>query len=219
MQVRVALLALLDVKQREIIDLPMLKSSILYLENFHFAYNAVLSSRANRLEKIYSSFAIAIRKCQSKNDAKTTIKTKLFEPLDALFPTQQEFCQKFIELTFSKKDNFTNVKTKYAINKLYCHFSQKEIFPDDGSVEHILSEESGDSSLNIGNLILLEVPLNKEADNEPYCNKIKIYRKSVYPWVSDFIDAHDEWDESMILGRAKKLSDIYYEKILGKKIV
>ena len=218
-QVRVALVALMDVKQRKIIDLATLKTSILYLENFHFAYNAILSGRANRLEKIYSSFAIALRKCQNKNDASTVIQTKLFKPLDELFPTQQEFSQKFIDLTFSKADNLANVKTKYAINKLYCYFSKKEIFPDDGSVEHILAEQSGDFSLNIGNLILLEVALNEEADNEPYCNKVKIYKKSLYPWVDAFIDEHGQWDQSMILERAKKLSDIYYEKILGKRIV
>lgn len=218
-QVRVALVALMDVKQRKIIDLATLKTSILYLENFHFAYNAVLSGRANRLEKIYSSFAIALRKCQNKNDASTVIQTKLFKPLDELFPTQQEFSQKFIDLTFSKADNPANVKTKYAINKLYCYFSEKEIFPDDGSVEHILAEQSGDFSLNIGNLILLETALNEEADNEPYCNKVEIYRKSLYPWVGAFIDEHGEWDQSMILERAKKLSDIYYEKILGKRTV
>lgn len=76
-QVRVALLALMDVKNRGIIDHSILKSAVQYLENFHFAYNAILSSRSNRLEKIYSSFAIAIRKCEHKDKAKEIIRAKI----------------------------------------------------------------------------------------------------------------------------------------------
>lgn len=72
-QVRIALLALFDAKQREVIDFSILKSAIINLENFHFVYNAVLSSRPNRLEKIYSSFAVALRKASQKADAKDII--------------------------------------------------------------------------------------------------------------------------------------------------
>ena len=217
-QVRVALLALLDVKERGIIDSTTLKSTVTYLENFHFAYNAILSSRANRLEKIYSSFAIAIRKCENKAAAKDVIRTKLYDPLNLLFPSFQDFSKKFIELSYSKTENPSNVKTKYAINKLNCYFSEKEIFPDDGSIEHIVSENDGDFALNIGNLILLEVTLNGEAGKAPYNDKISTYRKSTYPWIAQFITEHSEWDQSMIADRANKLAETYYQKIFGKAL-
>lgn len=217
-QVRVALLALMDVKSRKIIDLSTLKKAVEHIENFHFAYNAILSSRANRLEKIYSSFAIAIRKCENLTEAKKTIRTKLYEPLDQLFPSYEDFSKKFIELSFSKLDNPSNVKTKYAINKLNCYFAEKEIFPDDGSIEHIVSEREGDFALNIGNLILLEGALNGEAGQVPYKDKITIYNKSVYPWVAQFVADHSEWDQTMIYNRAVELSKIYYQKILGKSL-
>ena len=116
-QVRIALLANFEAKQRGIIDFSMLKSAILYLENFHFAYNAVLSSRLNRLEKIYSTFAIELRKTTQKNDAQNIIQKKLIIPLDALFPKFDEFYKKFIELSYSKSEKPSNVKTKYAVNK------------------------------------------------------------------------------------------------------
>ena len=217
-QVRVALLALMDVKSREIIDLSTLKSAVQYLENFHFAYNAILSSRANRLEKIYSSFAIAIRKCEHKAAAKEVIRTKLCDPLDQLFPSYPDFSKKFVELSFSKTDNPTNVKTKYAINKLNCYFSGKETFPDDGSIEHIVPEDEGDFALNVGNLILLEVTLNRDAGNAAYSDKISIYKKSAYPWIAQFVADHSEWNQSMIADRAKKLAEIYYQKIFDKAL-
>ena len=50
-QVRIALLALFDTKQRGIVDFTMLRDTLSCLENFHFAYNAILANRTNRLEK------------------------------------------------------------------------------------------------------------------------------------------------------------------------
>lgn len=217
-QVRIALLALFEAKQRGIIDFSMLKSAILYLENFHFAYNAVLSSRLNRLEKIYSTFAIELRKTTQKNDAQNIIQKKLIIPLDALFPKFDEFYKKFIELSYSKSEKPSNVKTKYAVNKLNKYFSNKEIFFDDGSVEHIVSETEGENALNIGNLVLLEQVLNGEAGHKCYIDKIHIYQKSCYIWVKKFIENYTQWNESMIKERAKKLARIYYEDILKRDI-
>lgn len=62
----------------------------------------------------------------------------------------------------------TNVKTKYAINKLNSFYSETEVFSDDGSIEHIISEREGGNALNIGNLILLEGKLNDEAGHKDY---------------------------------------------------
>lgn len=217
-QVRIALLALFEAKQRGIIDFLMLKSAILYLENFHFAYNAVLSSRPNRLEKIYSTFAIELRKTTQKNDAQNIIQKKLIIPLDALFPKFDKFYKKFIELSYSKSEKPSNVKTKDAVNKLNGYFSNKEIFFDDGSVEHIVSETEGENALNIGNLVLLEQVLNGEAGHKCYIDKIHIYQKSCYIWVKKFIENYPQWNESMIKERAKKLARIYYEDILKRDI-
>lgn len=217
-QVRIALLALFDVKQRGIIDLTMLKSTLSYLENFHFAYNAILANRTNRLEKIYSSFAIALRKAPTKADARDIIRNKLIAPVDELFPTFESFSAKFVALSFTKKDKASNVKTKYAINKLNSFYSNTEVFADDGSIEHIISEREGGDALNIGNLILLEGNLNDEAGYKDYSNKCATYAKSNYAWVKNFIAQHEQWDPSMIAQRAIELSKVYYSKILKKEL-
>lgn len=217
-QVRIALLALFDAKQREVIDFSTLKSAIINIENFHFAYNAVLSSRPNRLEKIYSSFAVSLRKASQKADARDIIQKKLIMPLDALFPKYEDFSKKFVELCYSKSEKPSNVKTKYAINKLNGYFSGKEVFCDDGSVEHIVSETQGEIALNIGNLILLEQVLNGEAGHKNYIDKIQTYQKSSYIWVRKFLENYPQWNDSMIRERAEKLAKIYYQHILKKDI-
>lgn len=217
-QVRIALLALFDTKQRGIVDFTMLRDTLSYLENFHFAYNAILANRTNRLEKIYSSFAIALRKSQTKAEAKCVIRDKLVVPLDELFPTFDSFSEKFVALSFTKKDKVSNVKTKYAINKLNSLYSNNEVFANDGTIEHIIPEKEQGNTLNIGNLILLEDNLNVEAGHENYANKCAVYVKSNYIWVKNFVAQHEQWDSSMIEQRAKEMAKVYYTEILKRRL-
>ena len=217
-QVRIALLALFDTKQRGIVDFTMLRDTLSYLENFHFAYNAILANRTNRLEKIYSSFAIALRKSQTKAEAKCVIRDKLVAPLDELFPTFDSFSEKFVALSFTKKDKVSNVKTKYAINKLNSLYSNNEVFANDGTIEHIIPEKEQGNTLNIGNLILLEDNLNVEAGHESYANKCAVYAKSNYIWVKNFVAQHEQWDSSMIEQRAKEMAKVYYTEILKRRL-
>lgn len=217
-QVRIALLALFDTKQRGIVDFTMLRDTLSCLENFHFAYNAILANRTNRLEKIYSSFAIALRKSQTKAEAKCVIWDKLVAPLDELFPTFDSFSEKFVALSFTKKDKVSNVKTKYAINKLNSLYSNNEVFANDGTIEHIIPEKEQGNTLNIGNLILLEDNLNVEAGHENYANKCAVYAKSNYIWVKNFVAQHEQWDSSMIEQRAKEMAKVYYTEILKRRL-
>lgn len=83
---------------------------------------------------------------------------------------------------------------------------------------HIVPETTGENALNIGNLILLERELNREADEKDYLDKLCYYRKSKYDWIQRFIKENDIWLEKKIRDRAEKLAYIYYKDILGRKI-
>lgn len=217
-QVRIALLALFKAKEKKIISSSKFKNTIIYLENFHFAFNSIVSGRANRFENIYSQFSIELNKCSKLEDANNIIDTKLTKPLNQLFPDYQQFSKGFTELTFSKKDHPNNIKSKYAINKLNSLIERQEVFCDNGTIEHIKSEKEGSLSLNIGNLILLEGKLNNEAGDKQYVDKKKIYLKSSYQWVKKFTNENPEWDDKQIAQRASELSEIYYTKILNQVI-
>lgn len=215
-QVRIALIALLEAKENNLISLKRFKETVYYLDNFHFAYNAVGAKPTNKLETIYSRFAIKLRASTSKEDAKGII-DELIDQLDAIYISYQDFEDKFIMLVYSKKDNPSNLKTKYAINKIACFYEGSEVFDDEGSIEHILSESETDDSINIGNLILLERRLNEEADNLDYAAKINVYKKSSYKWMQDFLSNHDEWDNDKVIVRSKEMAEFYYTQILGKQ--
>lgn len=113
--IRVPFLALLDAKERDVISMKTFKDIVIYMENFHFAYTAILSKGTNRVEKHYSTFAINLRKSDNKQTSNKII-TDLKKNLESLYPTYIDFKNKFITLAFSKVDTPLNLKTKYAIN-------------------------------------------------------------------------------------------------------
>ncbi len=217
-QVRIALIALLEAKGKGIITLTQLKKIVYELENFHFSYNAICSKPTNKLEKIYSAFSISLRNCNSKEEAKTAI-NKLTDQLKEIYVTYPEFESEFINLSYSKGNNSDNVITKYIINKIASYYANKDTFVDDGSIEHIVPETENVQNTNIGNLILLEQVLNREADCLGYDEKVLVYQKSSYKWVEEFLNNQKEWSTENIQGRAKQLSEFYYTKILEKDIL
>lgn len=218
-QVRIALLSLFVAKEKGVVSNKNLKRVIKYMENFHFAYNAVVSGRANKFEQIYCKFARNIRKAEDKNTANQIIENDLIKPLDRNFPSFEEFCEKFICLKYSTNKNLSEEKTKYAINKINCYFSDKELFEDDGSIEHIIPKINDDDKLfNIGNLILLEQRINNGSNESDYETKKDLYEDSNYKWVKAFCEKYPNWDSCMIEDRARNLAKLYYSEILGKEI-
>lgn len=217
-QVRIALLALFKVREKKYISTKKFKETILFLENFHFAYNAIISGRASKFETIYARFSINLRKSKDTQEAQKIIDDLLITPLNNLFPDFEAFSKGFTALTFTKKAKPSNVKTKYAVQKLNCLFQEEEVFSDIGSIEHIVSESSGQNSFNIGNLILLEEKLNGEAGDLNYLEKKHIYKKSSYCWVNQFVNDNEAWESINIEARAEELAKVYYQKILKKEI-
>ena len=211
-QTRILLLTLFYLKDKDLINMKQFKEVITFIEIFHFIYNSVCSLSTNRIEGIYSAFSIKARNCNKKEDIKNIIKSNLIEPLKKIFPKYSDFESKFTNLTFSKKENSNNIKTKYALYKINAIYEKNDIFPDYCNIEHIIPEED-DISLNIGNLIILETKLNERAQDEEYINKVPIYKESKLNWVSEFINENKDWSKTKIEDRAKNMAKILYESI------
>jgi len=217
-QIRTLLMSLFDAREKGILKSKDFKELVLYLEGFHFAYNALLAKRANVLDSIYSNHARAIRKCNSCDEIKKEI-DELRKALDKKYPKYQEFKEAFVKLCYSKEEHPDNLKAKYVINKLNCHYSEsgQEVFSDDGSIEHIYPESFGGDALNIGNLILLEITLNEKAGIKDYITKKnKYYNRSAYKWVEIFISKYADWKEDDIKKRAEEMAKVFYHDILRK---
>lgn len=217
-QIRIALLAVFEKKEDGLISAAKFKMFVKYLEGFHFVYNAILSRKANVLDSPYATFARKLRECTTKEESHSCL-DELINKLDTYYPTYDEFKKVFTQLKYSKQEIPDNMKTKYVINKLECFFSadKHEVFDDNGSVEHILAETSGEDALNIGNLILLEISLNNEAGKKSYIEKRNIYQKSKYDWTRYFENEHSTWSQEDIEKRAEHMADIYYYQVLNRK--
>ena len=213
-QIRVVLLALYDLKDKVLITTADFKNIMIFLENFHFAYNAVMGKNPSKLENIYSNFSIKSRELSTKKEVKDLIQLELIEKLIELMPKFDEFCNKFCELEYSKKENKSNLKSKYVVNKLNCLLQETELFDDEGTIEHIISENSDIETLNIGNLILLENNLNNMLGDKNYDIKKERYELSSYKWVQKFVESNEQFEITDIKLRAEELARIYYKDIL-----
>lgn len=217
-QSRIFLMALFEAYEKRIVKPKLFKETVKYIENFHFAYNAISIGKANnKVNRHYSRCAINLRKAKNANEVRVIIED-LKSILDSLFPEYSLFSEQFVKLEYSKDDRVSNIKTKYVLNKIYCYFQCTETYATDMSVEHILPESSCNHALGIGNLIALEGNLNNALGELPYSEKREDYLSSNYNWVKKFTGEYNEWDESDISPRAEKLAKLYYEKILLKTI-
>ena len=216
-QVRVPLMALLDAKRRDVISMSEFKRCVTYLENFHFAFNVIVSDRGNKLDTSYSKFAVELHKSQSKATSQELI-NELIVKMDVLFPSYTKFRDEFIKLKFVKGPQPSNIKTKYALYKLNAYYSKEEVYATNVSVEHIYPEAKSNESMSIGNLILLETTFNNEADDNDYTFKKDIYKKSSLDWVSQFVNSHQKWSIDDFPQRANALARVYYSNIFKKTV-
>lgn len=211
-QTRIAYMALFNAKEKGIISNKQFKTTILYIEDFHFVYNSVCTLRANSFESIYSQFAIALNRAKDSNEGQKAIEM-LHKRLQELYPTYEIFEQKFIKIRYSKKYLNTNMVAKYIVNRVDKYYGNREIVRDDGSIEHIMSESTDEISQNIGNLILLEVGINRECENAEFNEKKEKYSTSAYNGVKEFLQVYESvsiWDQDRIFARAKKLAKLMY---------
>lgn len=219
-QVRIPLLALYEAKFRDKskLDMETFKIAIKILENFHFTYNMINSGRTNILEPIYNNFCINFRKAKTKEEYKKVIEEFLKNKLAEKVKTYEEFESNFISLNYISKsdDAKQNMKCKYILNKIENYYEKSDINQEFGTVEHVLPESKGYTS--IGNLILLESNINQECNDLDYDKKLKKYNKSKFNWIKEFIEQYKKFDTTDIINRAKKLSRFYFENILCLEI-
>lgn len=216
-QSRIAIMALLDTKNKGFIKQRDFTNVLTFLQDFHFTYNTLMKQRANRLNNIYSKFSIKLRICDSNKSVVDTLKDYLYKPLIKLLPKYDEFEDEFIKLSYSSKYEYSiNMKAKFVLNRLNTLFSKNNLFENNGSVEHIIPQADGEFTYNIGNLILLEQPLNAEADSFDYAGKKNVYGKSNYNWIKMFVSQFNTFDQSLIEPRSKELSKLYYKNFVEK---
>lgn len=208
------------------------------IEDFCFQYFAVCGLPANRVERMFSKYAIELEKCctgNEKNDTKNqdacfnNFKTDLIR----LKPDKEQFIEKFKEIKYTNTSKSRKL-LKYILEKIENHLSKEEVkVPektidfDTVNIEHILPQkpESWGLSRNevknyvnlIGNLTLINSSLNTQMGNRMLSNKIELLEKSKIKLNQILIkilnENQNEWNERLIIERSNVLGEIAFHEV------
>jgi uncharacterized protein with ParB-like and HNH nuclease domain len=215
-QQRPFLLSLLKAKERRIIKFDDQKEIMLFLEKFHFMFNAVCSLRPSGIEGSYSRAARDLQNTSDKRNAKDIINT-LKESLTSRMPDEAVFTDKFKDLKFYNGYTRDKKLIQYIFNKIErSKLATNELAPENISLEHILPQSKNDKEIigEIGNLLPLSQELNEKAKDKSVIDKLSIYQKSQYALPKEFADEHIiPWNPTTIAKRTEILAKYCYTDI------
>lgn len=216
-QVRTLLLALFDIYQNKKITLKLLKHILLVLENFHFIFTAVCSSRPSGLESRYSKYSIKIRNEDDNNKIKKILKE--FElDMKASLPDYETFKEQLFTLRYTEDKQKDKKKIQYIFSKIERHLlATNELDILSLSIEHIDSQSNKhDWCGEIGNLLILGADLNSEIGSLPFNQKLEKYKESKFECVRKFCEKYKDkktWNEKDVHKRTEDLAKYLYKDI------
>lgn len=216
-QVRTILLALFDIYQNKKISLKLLKHVLLLLENFHFIFTAVCSSRPSGLESRYSKYSLKIR--NEKDNNKIVKILKEFETdMKASLPDYQTFKEHLSTLRYTEEKQKDKKKIQYIFSKIERHLiSTNELDILSLTIEHIDSQSNrNDWCGEIGNLLILGANLNSDIGALPFPQKLVRYKESKFECVKKFCEKYKDkktWNEKDVHKRTEDLAKYLYKDI------
>lgn len=217
-QQRPFLLSLFKAREKRIIKLDDQKEIMLFLERFHFMFNAVCSLRPSGIEASYSRAARDLQNVSDKRKARDIINV-LKDSLTRRIPDETVFLDKFKELKFYNGYTRDKKLIQYIFNKIErSKLTTNELVPENISLEHVLCQSRNDKNIvgRIGNLLPLSQELNEEAKDKLVSDKLVIYQKSQYSLPREFAKEHiTPWNDSAIEKRTESLAKCCYHEIWG----
>lgn len=217
-QVRTLLLALLAQRDKKLLGLAELRECVNALENFHFLFTAITSSRASGLESKYSKCARNLRSCENLElsrdilrDLKADIKQKI--------PPREMVREGFRKLTYTDDETRSKRLIQYIFRRVELFLVQTyELEPAQITIEHVVPQSDTkltESVGSIGNLLPLGGEINNLADAKDFKTKIELYKKSRLSIVSEFVAKNHgkkNWTKDDIDNRTIEIADLAFTK-------
>lgn len=203
------------------------------IERFTFAYASVCNFPTNRVEKIYSKYALELETIIQKSDKNMhkniqTLFARFETDLKKISPTKEEFLANFMEMSY-KAGEKNRMIIKYTLSKINNSLTtgEHDINFDNVNIEHILPKRPGkdwgvekqntaDYVDSLGNLTLLHKRINSAVGNKSLTEKIKYLGSSeiaiTKEWVSSVSGQKiPVWGKEQIADRQKKLANRAFE--------
>lgn len=219
-QVRPLLLALIEARGKKLIDETEFIAVVKNLDNFHFLFSNLCSSRASGLENIYTQTA---RKVYAAGTDKVKIRNELKilkSTLQSKLPSEQLISDAIKKLVFSKNNDVNKKTIQMVFIKIEEYLLKtKEFEIASLSLEHVSDESNNSNWVGfVGNLIPLDEKLNNEIKpNKSFVEKKRIYLKSQFKTVNLFItnNPQNTWGEF----EANNWMDIVTKKTIEATVI
>lgn len=219
-QSRIFILALIEQYLNGHLKFSKLLEIVDFIEEFHFAYNAICKLPNNKLENKYGKFARDLRNAVDKSNSNKVL-SDFMKEFKELLPDENMFKEELVKLTFKKHGN-TNQQIQKNLIAKYCIKKYESVLMGngsidliDGSIEHIISESTANELVSsIGNLVLLEDKLNNSAGSLDYKDKLKIYKNSKFKSIEQLIlKFPTEFKNQDINDRGYEIAEILYQSL------
>ena len=188
------------------------------LNNFYFGYGVVCGGKSNAIDDIVYEYA---RKIENE-DARAAMR-ELKLKLQQYYPDYSTFESNFILLGWSHSVKYYKTMSKkkivqYILSNIEEHFLNKngELAVLKFSLEHIANDDGTISHCTIGNLLMLAEPINGNAQDKPFAEKLSFYEQSNFISTKNFVNRNkniDQWTNEQIEKRGKYMAKLAYSEI------
>lgn len=189
------------------------------LENFHFSFTAICSSRASGIDGKYSKAARDLENATNRVEARAIL-ANLTNELRSKLPSKDVFEQKFVKLWFTNGKTKDKKLIQYIFRTIEKNKrTTSELTTDMITLEHIRPQSDSSAAKYsgfIGNLLPLDGVINNLADTAVFQQKLNHFRSSELKIVEEFVNENqgtNNWTESKVNARSKSLSDYSYDHV------
>jgi uncharacterized protein with ParB-like and HNH nuclease domain len=206
------------------------------IEKFTFQYSAICKLPGNKVERIYSRYAIKLDKIIRNNTEKKipgkvqSLFSDLEKELKDEKPSYETFKESFLDITY-KNSSKSRMLIKYILNEIDNYFrktGEEKIDFSNVNIEHILPQnpdekwnltkkEIKEYVNNLGNLTLVSKKINSKVQSKIIREKISEFKKSSLPIMGELVKELESlnyaWDKDTILKRQENFAKLAYKNI------
>ena len=161
------------------------------------------------------------RKIENEDASKAIDELKI--KLKNHYPDYQTFEASFLRLGWSHRVKFYKTPSRkkeiqYILSGIeeYYLSQNRELSIQSFSIEHIANDDGTDAHCTIGNLLMLAEPINNNAADKTFKEKVTYYTRSNFITTKNFVERYgdqDEWSDENIKERAKHMANLAYSTI------
>lgn len=193
----------------------MYDDALVFMYNFYVCYKIIGEESSNKLTNSVSKYAALI-----ENQFTEDILNDFVNELKSKLPSREQFINSFMNVGwthhhgyFEGDKNKDRAQTVLEILERYLNGGQCR---SEFSIEHILPDSEDKRNGQIGNLLPLEISINKAIGTKSLAEKLEFYKSSNYKTVRSFASRYSE-KEFNPDNRSKYLAGLFYDEILKLK--